>query len=118
LIQNVFGAFHGPGASEPVEERPEPAVSIRASVKPEYLVCLEDGKKMKMLKPHLMTQYSMTPDQYCQHWNLPADYPMIADYTEKRRTLAQSRGLGHKPGERPGQNIARKPGRNPKVAPA
>jgi predicted transcriptional regulator len=111
LIQNVFGALQGLGASEPVEERPEPAVSIRASVKPDYLVCLEDGKKMKMLKRYLMTQYGMTPDQYRQRWNLPADYPMVApEYAEKRRTLAKDIGLGRKPGQ--------KRGRKPKTAPA
>ena len=109
LIQNVFGALQGLGASESVEERPEPAVSIRASVKPEYLVCLEDGKKMKMLKRYLMTQYGMTPDQYRQRWNLPADYPMVApEYAEKRRTLAKEIGLGRKPGQ--------KRGRKPKAA--
>ena len=117
LIQNVFGALQGLGASEPVEERPEPAVSIRASIKPDYLVCLEDGKKMKMLKRYLMTQYGMTPDQYRQRWNLPSDYPMVApEYAEKRRALAKDIGLGRKPGERPGQKTAQKPGRKPKAA--
>ncbi|WP_121120112.1 MucR family transcriptional regulator [Croceibacterium ferulae] len=117
LIQNVFGALQGLGASEPVAERPEPAVSIRASVKPDYLVCLEDGKKMKMLKRYLMTQYGMTPDQYRQRWNLPSDYPMVApEYAEKRRSLAKSSGLGRKPGERPGRKTAEKPGRPPKAA--
>jgi predicted transcriptional regulator len=111
LIQNVYGALQGLGASEPVEERPEPAVSIRASVKPDYLVCLEDGKKMKMLKRYLMTQYGMTPDQYRQRWNLPADYPMVApEYAEKRRALAKDIGLGRKPGQ--------KRGRKPKAAAA
>ncbi|KHL24279.1 hypothetical protein PK98_15045 [Croceibacterium mercuriale] len=119
LIQNVFGALQGLGVSEPVVERPEPAVSIRASVKPDYLVCLEDGKKMKMLKRYLMTQYGMTPEQYRERWNLPADYPMVApEYAEKRRTLAKSIGLGRKPGERPGQKVAPKPGRKPRAAPA
>lgn len=119
LIQNVFGALQGLGVNEPVEERPEPAVSIRASIKPDYLVCLEDGKKMKMLKRYLMTQYDMTPDQYRQRWNLPADYPMVApEYAEKRRALAKTIGLGRKPGERPAQEAAQKPGRKPKAAPA
>ena len=119
LIQNVFGALQGLGTSEPVEERPEPAVSIRASVKPDYLVCLEDGKKMKMLKRYLMTQYGMTPDQYRQRWNLPADYPMVApEYAEKRRALAKDIGLGRKPGERPGQKTGQKPGRKPTAAAA
>ncbi len=109
LIQNVYGALQSLGAVEPVEERPEPAVSIRASVKPDYLVCLEDGKKMKMLKRYLMTQYGMTPDQYRARWNLPADYPMVApEYAEKRRKLAKDIGLGRKPGQ--------KRGRRPKAA--
>jgi predicted transcriptional regulator len=109
LIQNVYGALQSLGSVEQVEERPEPAVSIRASVKPDYLVCLEDGKKMKMLKRYLMTQYGMTPDQYRQRWNLPADYPMVApDYAEKRRKLAKDIGLGRKPGQ--------KRGRRPKAA--
>ncbi|KHL25551.1 transcriptional regulator [Croceibacterium mercuriale] len=109
LIQNVYGALQGLGATQPVEERPEPAVSVRASIKPDYLVCLEDGKKMKMLKRYLMTQYGMTPEQYRARWNLPADYPMVApEYAEKRRKLAKDIGLGRKPGQ--------KRGRRPKAA--
>ena len=76
---------------------PNPKVSIRSSVKPDYIVCLEDGKKLKMLKRHLMTHYQMTPDQYRQKWGLAADYPMVApNYAEKRRTLAKKIGLGSK----------------------
>lgn len=102
LISNVYGALAGLGESAPVEEaRPEPAVSVRSSVKPDYIVCLEDGKKLKMLKRHLMTHYNMTPDEYRQRWNLPADYPMVApNYAEKRRELAKKIGLGRKPGAR------------------
>jgi predicted transcriptional regulator len=109
LITNVYGALAGLGAApEPVEERPEPAVTVRASIKPDYIVCLEDGKKLKMLKRHLMTHYNMTPDEYRQRWNLPADYPMVApNYAEKRRELAKKIGLGRKPGV--------KRGRKPKV---
>ena len=105
LISNVFGALAGLGNAEPVvEERPEPAVSVRASVKPDYIVCLEDGKKLKMLKRHLMTHYNMTPDEYRQRWNLPADYPMVApNYAEKRRELAKKIGLGRKPNVRRGR---------------
>jgi predicted transcriptional regulator len=98
LIQNVHGALSGLGgkAEEP-EVKLEPKVPIRSSVKPDYLVCLEDGKKLKMLKRHLMTHYNMTPDQYRQKWNLAADYPMVApNYAEQRRTLAKSIGLGTK----------------------
>jgi predicted transcriptional regulator len=98
LIQNVHAALtaiSGNGAA--AEPKPEPKVSIRASVKPDYIVCLEDGKKLKMLKRHLMTHYSMTPDQYRQKWGLSADYPMVApNYAEQRRTLAKSIGLGTK----------------------
>ena len=98
LIQNVHAALSGlSGGSTTAEEKPEPKVSIRASVKPDYIVCLEDGKKLKMLKRHLMTHYNMTPDQYRQKWGLAADYPMVApNYAEQRRTLAKSIGLGTK----------------------
>jgi predicted transcriptional regulator len=94
----VHGALTGLGQPVPVPEaRLEPAVSIRSSVKPDYVVCLEDGKKLKMLKRHLMTHYQMTPDQYRAKWNLPADYPMVApNYAEQRRTLAKKIGLGTK----------------------
>ena len=98
LIQNVHGALAGLGAAvaEP-EVKQEPAVSIRSSIKPDFIVCLEDGKKLKMLKRHLMTHYQMTPDQYRAKWNLPADYPMVApNYAEQRRTLAKKIGLGTK----------------------
>ena len=98
LIQNVHGALSGLG--EPVVEpqpKPEPAVSIRSSIKPDYIVCLEDGKKLKMLKRHLMTHYNMTPDEYRQKWALAPDYPMVApNYAEQRRTLAKKIGLGTK----------------------
>ena len=98
LIQNVHAALSGiSGSSGAAEPKPEPKVSIRSSVKPDYIVCLEDGKKLKMLKRHLMTHYNMTPDQYRQKWGLSADYPMVApNYAEQRRTLAKSIGLGTK----------------------
>jgi predicted transcriptional regulator len=98
LIQNVHNALASLGdeVAEP-EVKQEPAVSIRASIKPDYIVCLEDGKKLKMLKRHLMTHYQMTPEQYRAKWNLPADYPMVApNYAEQRRTLAKKIGLGTK----------------------
>ena len=96
LIQNVHTALSALGASaQQPEAKQEPAVSIRSSVKPDYIVCLEDGKKLKMLKRHLMTHYQMTPDQYRQKWGLGADYPMVApNYAEQRRSLAKSIGLG------------------------
>lgn len=102
LIGNVFAALSSCGEPEEKEEpRPEPAVSIRSSVKPDYIVCLEDGKKLKMLKRHLRTHYDMTPEEYRERWNLPADYPMVApNYAERRRELAVKIGLGRKPGAR------------------
>ena len=98
LIQNVHNALAGLGQ---VQEEPaakqEPAVSVRSSIKPDYVVCLEDGLKMKMLKRHLMTDHGLTPDQYRQKWGLGPDYPMVApNYAEQRRTLAKSIGLGTK----------------------
>ncbi len=98
LISNVHGALIGLGErKEEPAPRPEPKVSIRSSIKPDYIVCLEDGKKLKMLKRHLMTHYSMTPDEYRQKWGLNADYPMVApNYAEQRRTLAKKIGLGTK----------------------
>lgn len=98
LISNVHGALIGLGSAETVPEtRQEPAVSVRSSIKPDFIVCLEDGKKLKMLKRHLMTHYQMTPEQYRAKWNLPADYPMVApNYAEQRRTLAKKIGLGTK----------------------
>jgi predicted transcriptional regulator len=98
LIQNVHSALTGiSGSRAAPEARPEPKVSIRASIKPDYIVCLEDGKKQKMLKRHLMTNHGMTPDEYRQKWGLAADYPMVApNYAEQRRTLAKSIRLGTK----------------------
>jgi predicted transcriptional regulator len=99
LIQNVHGALASLGkASAEPDIRQEPAVSIRASIKPDYIVCLEDGQKLKMLKRHLMTHYQMTPEQYRAKWKLPADYPMVSpNYAEQRRSLAVKIGLGRKP---------------------
>lgn len=96
LIQNVFSTLSGLAQPE-VEPEPiqEPAVPIRQSVKPDFIVCLEDGKKLKMLKRHLMTAYGLTPDEYRTKWGLPADYPMVApNYAESRRQLAKAIGLG------------------------
>ena len=98
LIQNVHSALSGisPSSSAP-EPKPEPKVSIRSSVKPDAIACLECGKRQKMLKRHLMTNHQMTPTDYRQKWGLSADYPMVApNYAEQRRTLAKSIGLGTK----------------------
>ncbi|MXP32806.1 MucR family transcriptional regulator [Parerythrobacter jejuensis] len=105
LITNVYGALAGLGQDEePAETRPDPAVSIRASIKPDYIVCLEDGKKLKMLKRYLRTNYDMSPEEYRARWELPADYPMVApNYAEKRRELAKKIGLGRKPGQKRGR---------------
>ncbi|MGN6375411.1 MAG: MucR family transcriptional regulator [Sphingomonas sp.] len=98
IIQNVHGALASLGQPrQAIEEPQEPAVSIRSSVKPDYIICLEDGKKLKMLKRHLMTHYNMTPEDYRAKWKLPADYPMVApNYAEQRRSLAKKIGLGTK----------------------
>jgi predicted transcriptional regulator len=99
LIGNVHNALGGLSVVTSVEVAQEPAVPVRSSVKQEYIICLEDGKKMKMLKRHLMTRYGMTPDDYREKWGLSADYPMVAPaYAEKRRVLAKAIGLGHAPG--------------------
>ena len=105
LIHSVHEALAGLGVTEAPEVKQEPAVSIRASVKPDYIVCLEDGKKLTMLRRHLMTHYNMTPDDYRAKWSLPRDYPMVApNYAEKRRALAKAIGLGTK-----GRGGGRKP---------
>ena len=98
LIANLYAALVA--LKTPAEEpavKQEPAVSVRSSIKPDYIVCLEDGKKLKMLKRHLMTHYQMTPADYRAKWNLPAEYPMVApNYSETRKVLAQKSGLGRK----------------------
>jgi predicted transcriptional regulator len=105
LIQSVHSTLAGLGSEGgTAEAKPEPAVSIRASVKKDHIVCLEDGKKMKMLKRHLMTDHGLTPDEYRARWGLASDYPMVApDYAAKRRDLAKKIGLGRKPGQRRGR---------------
>ena len=90
---------------EPEPEPQQPAVSVRASVKPDHIVCLEDGKKLTMMRRYLMTNFGMTPDDYRAKWNLPKDYPMVApNYSERRRALAKEIGLGSK-----GRGGGRKP---------
>ncbi len=98
LIGNVHESLTGL-ANETDGPAPEPAVPVKSSVKRDYIVCLEDGKKLKMLKRHLMTHYGMTPEEYRAKWGLPSDYPMVApSYAEVRRKLAKKIGLGRKPG--------------------
>lgn len=105
LITSVYGALAGLGGVVEVEQpKLEPAVSIRASIKRDHLVCLEDGKKMKMLKRHLMTEHGMTPAEYRERWGLAADYPMVApDYADTRRDLALKIGLGRSPTQKRGR---------------
>lgn len=104
LIENVHQALTGISASQAAtEEKQEPKVSIRASVKPDYVTCLECGKKQKMLKRHLMTSHGLTPAEYRQKWGLSTDYPMVApNYAAQRRALAKSIGLGTKRGRTKG----------------
>lgn len=99
LITNVYAALANLGETPVVEEaKPQPAVTIRNSVKPDYIVCLEDGKKLKMLKRYLRTNYNMSPDEYRARWGLAVDYPMVApNYAQRRRDLAKKIGLGRKP---------------------
>ena len=107
LINSVYGALSGLGTTQKVEEKPEPAVSIRASVKKDRIVCLECGKDQKMLKRHLSTAHGLTTDEYRERWGLAADYPMVApDYSERRRDLAKQIGLGRKPGQKRGRRKA------------
>ncbi len=99
LISNVHGALTGLSSTQAPIIELEPAVPIRNSIKKNYIVCLEDGKKLKMLKRHLMTHYGMTPDDYRAKWGLAPDYPMVApEYAETRRLLAKKIGLGRAPG--------------------
>ena len=105
LIRSVFGALATLGQDAPVAEEPrKPAVSVRASVKSDVLVCLDCGAKMKMLKRHLLKDHGLTPAEYRARWALPADYPMVAaDYAARRKELALSIGLGRKPKVAPAQ---------------
>jgi predicted transcriptional regulator len=94
--QSLLGLMNGP-ATEPVEKL-VPAVPIKKSVTPEYIVCLDDGKKFKSLKRHLKTTFGITPEEYRAKWNLPSDYPMVAPaYAAARSALAKQMGLGRKP---------------------
>ncbi|WP_095205105.1 MucR family transcriptional regulator [Mesorhizobium carmichaelinearum] len=103
LIDQVHAALKGTAGGTVSAQEPEdlkPAVSIRKSVTPDYIICLENGKKFKSLKRHLSTQYGMTPDEYRAKWELSADYPMVApNYASARSALAKTMGLGRKPKE-------------------
>jgi len=123
LISEVHSALaKAPGgAAEPAAQPQEPAVSVRSSVKPDYIICLEDGKKFKSLKRHLRNEHNMTPDEYRTKWGLKKDYPMVAPaYSEARSNLAKTMGLGRKsaagkegPGGGAGGGAGRNGGRSP-----
>ncbi len=95
VIDEVYRSLSGLGTTPAKPERPEPAVPIRKSITPDYIICLEDGRKLKMLKRHLKTAYDMTPAQYRERWGLAPDYPMVApNYAKTRSKLAKEIGLG------------------------
>ena len=103
LISQVHSALLrvSNGQSEDVSEALKPAIAVKKSITPDYLVCLEDGKKLKMLKRHLKTRYDMTPEEYRKRWGLQEDYPMVApSYAQQRSALAKKIGLGTKRGAR------------------
>jgi predicted transcriptional regulator len=98
LIQSVYQVFNELRTHGTSAELPEPAVPIKKSVTPNYIVCLEDGRQLQMLKGHLRSAFDMTPDQYRRRWGLPADYPMTApNYSKKRSQLAKNARLGTQP---------------------
>jgi predicted transcriptional regulator len=106
LIQEVYRTLSSVGQAPAAQpERPQPAVPVKKSITPGYLICLEDGKKLKMLKRHLKTSYNLTPEQYRERWGLAPDYPMVApDYAKHRSSLAKKIGLGTKPRGRPARS--------------
>ena len=98
LIQDVYRTLAGVGKEQVLPDKQAPAVPVKKSVFADFIVCLEDGKKLKMLKRHLKTSYNMTPEQYRDKWQLPPDYPMVApNYAKHRSSLAKKIGLGTKP---------------------
>lgn len=99
VIKTVYGSLTSLGRTAAGRDLPRPAVPVRRSVTPEYIVCLEDGRKLKMLKRHLRTTYNMTVDDYRQKWGLPVDYPMVApNYAKQRSAFAKRIGLGRRSG--------------------
>ena len=97
LIRTVHDSLAGLSAAPAAGDRRQPAVPVRNSVTPDHIVCLEDGRKFKMLKRHLATAYGMTPEEYRKKWGLPEDYPMVAPgYAEQRSSLAKELGLGRR----------------------
>lgn len=107
LMASVYLGLSKLGQNSVTDNRPEPAVSPKKSVFPDYIVCLEDGKRLKMLKRHIKTSYDLTPDQYRERWNLPSDYPMVApNYAKQRSRLAKQIGLGTSASRRPAKQKA------------
>ena len=103
LINTIYSSLNTLNGSASINgtESPKPAVSIRRSITPDYIICLEDGKKLKMLKRHLRASYGITPDEYRTKWGLPPDYPMVApNYAEQRSNFAKKIGLGRKKGDK------------------
>jgi len=102
VIKSVYGSLSTlSGDSAAIAGGLKPAVPVRKSIAPDYVVCLEDGKKLKMLKRHLRTTYGLSPDEYRAKWGLPADYPMVApNYAAQRSAFAKKIGLGRKPGRK------------------
>lgn len=97
LIKTIHSSLNALGDGEVAESAPKPAVPVRRSLTPEYLVCLEDGKKLKMLKRYLRTTYDMSPEEYRRKWGLPKDYPMVApNYAKRRSEFAKRIGLGRR----------------------
>ena len=97
LIRSVFDALNAAGTTPVIDARAKPFVPVKRSVFPDYIICLEDGKRLKMLKRHLRTVYGLTPESYRIRWDLPATYPMVApNYAKQRSSLAKSFGLGRK----------------------
>lgn len=95
LIEDVYRSLNAVGEKSDMKEKLLPAVPVKKSIQQDYIICLEDGKKLKMLKRHLKTAYNMTPEEYREKWNLPSDYPMVApNYAEHRSSLAKKIGLG------------------------
>jgi predicted transcriptional regulator len=116
LIQSVYTTLAQAGTAVVETAKQQPAVPVKRSVFADHIVCLEDGKKLKMLKRHLQSRYGLTPDQYRGKWGLPRNYPMVApDYAEKRSALARSIGLGRKP-RTPAETEAPAPRRGRKKA--
>ena len=100
-IKNVYRSLESVSGALSSQQDSRPAVTVRRSVTPDYIVCLEDGKKLKMLKRHLRTAYNMTPEEYRHKWGLPADYPMVSpNYARQRSALAKKIGLGNSRGRR------------------